>query len=241
MLKSKVKLFVVLVLSLLFPLSSSFAAYVIVNESTWAFSGLLDTANDQTQVWFFSSYSLADQTLRDQQCTAVQVAESPESTGSNGILSWTSAVGYGNNLYGWGSGASEEEARNGMSHGGLFASSDGSMGLEITLDAGTQYIVEIVAMQPFEAEDRTMDIAVDNVLLFDDWTVRSNEGNFNSLLRFGGISDGIIDIDFTSGSAGITDPAITIVTVTPVPEPATLLMLAAGGIGMLRRKSKQIK
>lgn len=223
---------IILPIALLFVSIGLRAATIQTNISEWAFTSLLDSANENTIGWFFSSSSLPGVNLRGTAFTAV----TPGSTGTSGILSWNSAEGYGNNSFSW-VGAPDKTERDATSHGGIWSGIDQTISLDIALNSGTDYIIELVSMQPSGGGTRTMDITVDGSLLIDNWAV-SESPIFNTLLRFSGTSDGNIDIDFAAGNYGDSSPAFTIITVTPIPEPVSASLMAvvvATGIFIRRR------
>lgn len=206
----------------------------------WAFNKLVTSdTNDSTVGWFFTSdLGATTQELNGVSFTGLTVGTN-EGSGSNGILSWSSASGYslGSSFY-WGA---EYSAQNAMSGGGLWSGSsgDGTMSLDLNIAAGTDYVIELVSLQESaSATNRTFDLYVDGALIVNDYGV-PNTDPYNVRVKLYGTSDGVVDIDFALGSSGDPVPAFSIITVTEVPEPATtaaLFGLASLGALIVRRR-----
>jgi len=210
------------------------------DEGTFGFPALLAEKNDTTQGWFFTSdpaESIADVTLDGVTFKGNLVAAAADQSGANGVLSWSDAQGYDIDGFSWG-GMPEQAARDALSIGGIWSGVDQDLSFDIDLAAGTPFIIELVSLQPNGI--RRMDVSVDGALVMDEWTVIGGNppGAYNKLLRFAGVSDGTIDLEFTGGSAGDMNPALSILTLTVVPEPssAALALLALCGLAAVRRR-----
>ncbi len=189
----------------------------------WAFTNLVsENVNDTTVGWYFSSVGgLSGQQINGVSFSGVTVGETEES-GSSGILSWSSAAGYSlAGLFNWNEPYSTQNA---MSVGGLWSQSDSTMSLDLDIAAGTDYVIELVSLQPSGGDSRTFDLSVDGALTINDYYVPSTSP-FNVCVKIYGTSDGNVDLDFTVGSYGDTAPAFSIIAVTQIPEPASIAML----------------
>jgi hypothetical protein len=189
----------------------------------WAFTNLVsENVNDTTVGWYFSSVGgLSGQQINGVDFSGVTV-NTTEGLGSNGILSWSSAAGYSlAGLFNW---YEPYSTQNAMSVGGLWSQSDSIMSLDLDIAAGTDYVIELVSLQPSGGDPRTFDLSVDGELTINDYYVPSTSP-FNVCVKIYGTSDGNVDLDFTAGSYGDTAPAFSIITVTQIPEPASIAML----------------
>ncbi|MFA7256499.1 MAG: PEP-CTERM sorting domain-containing protein [Kiritimatiellales bacterium] len=190
----------------------------------WAFTNLVsENVYDTTVGWYFSSEGgLSGQQINGVSFSGVTVGET-EGSGSSGILSWGGAAGY--SLAGYFYWGASYPVQNAMSVGGLWSQSDLRMSLDLDIAAGTDYIIELVSLQPSgSSSSRTFDLYVDGALTINDYYVPATDP-FNVCVKVYGTSDGNVDLDFTAGSYGDPAPAFSIITVTQIPEPASIAML----------------
>ncbi|MGE4490036.1 MAG: PEP-CTERM sorting domain-containing protein [Kiritimatiellales bacterium] len=205
---------------------SSKAATVEIYHD-WAFTNVVSEANETTAGWYFSGGSgLSDQQINGVNFSGVTVTKDADSSGSSGILSWSSAAGYefadSYSSFDWHEPYSSQTA---MSVGGLWSYGDGTMSLDLDIAAGVDYVISVVTLMPSGSEtDRTYDVYVDGALVADDVATVGSDP-FNTCVKIYGTSDGNVDLDFSSGGYGDTAPAFSVITVTQIPEPASIAML----------------
>jgi hypothetical protein len=196
------------------------------SSSVWGFTNLGDSSTNAVSVqgWYFANTRAgASQSINGINFTGLNVGA--EASGSNSILSWSGAYGYDLWSFGW----MLESARDAVSVGGIST----TMSLSFEMAAGLDYVVEMVSLQGSDfGSPRYFDLAVDGVGLIDNYYV-PNTSPYNNHVIIRGTSDGSIDLDFSVGSAGDTNPAISMITVAQVPEPASALLLAVG-FGLLQ-------
>lgn len=209
-------------LIVLLVIAASVKAATWESSGVWAFTNLVSEANETSVGWYFSSMNgLSGQQINGVDFSGVTVGTT-EGSGSSGILSWSSAAGYDlSGRFYWGESYSTQNA---MSVGGLWSQSDLLMSLDLDIAAGTDYVIELVSLQPSGSGSRTFDLYVDGALTINDYYVPSTDP-FNVCVKIYGTSDGNVDLDFTGGSYGDTAPAFSIIAVTQIPEPASITLL----------------
>ncbi|MBN2704063.1 MAG: hypothetical protein JXR23_07615 [Pontiellaceae bacterium] len=207
-------------------------------DPTWSASTVLGFAElgnsskdaESVQGWYFSSTrGTSSQTINGINFTGLNIGT--EETGSNGVLSWNGANGYDLTAPDWG-----DAARNAVSVGGVHGGgSDLAMSFSFSMEAGKEYVIEMVSIQPsYFGKDRHFDLAVDGELLIHNyWVPYESPHNNHVIIR--GISDGSIDLLFTAGSTtDDTNPAISLITVAEaIPEPAVASFIGLFGVGAL--------
>jgi hypothetical protein len=173
-------------------------------------------------------------------------------SGANGI-SWTGSVATGAQ-YGFSgiynsSSPGTAAAADSLTNTGIFG---GSTSISISATAGQKYLIDLLFANQFSGTGagyipyRTMDVSVGGLLYADDLTLNGTQSPDRRPLvyRFEVTpSSNSIQITFASGavvSGSPTDqtPYVNAMTVTQVPEPSALSLLAIGlgGLAMLRRR-----
>ena len=173
-------------------------------------------------------------------------------SGANGI-SWTGSVATGAQ-YGFSgiynsSSPGTAAAADSLTNTGIFG---GSTSISISATAGQKYLIDLLFANQFSETGagyipyRTMDVSVGGLLYADDLTLNGTQSPDRRPLvyRFEVTpSSNSIQITFASGavvSGSPTDqtPYVNAMTVTQVPEPSALSLLATGlsGLAMLRRR-----
>ena len=173
-------------------------------------------------------------------------------SGANGI-SWTGSVATGAQ-YGFSgiynsSSPGTAAAADSLTNTGIFG---GSTSISISATAGQKYLIDLLFANQFSGTGagyipyRTMDVSVGGLLYADDLTLNGTQSPDRRPLvyRFEVTpSSNSIQITFASGavvSGSPTDqtPYVNAMTVTQVPEPSALSLLATGlsGLAMLRRR-----
>ena len=173
-------------------------------------------------------------------------------SGANGI-SWTGSVATGAK-YGFSgiynsSSPGTAAAADSLTNTGI---SGGSTSISISATAGQKYLIDLLFANQFSETGagyipyRTMDVSVGGLLYADDLTLNGTQSPDRRPLvyRFEVTpSSNSIQITFASGavvSGSPTDqtPYVNAMTVTQVPEPSALSLLATGlsGLAMLRRR-----
>jgi hypothetical protein len=208
----------------------------IYNASTvWGFANLGDSSTNavSAQGWYFSAaQGTASQLINGINFTGLNIGS--EASGSNGILSWSGASGYDLPTFAW----NMDAARDAVSVGGIHGDVGAAMSLSFEMAAGLNYVIEMVALQPSSASsDRYFDLAVDGSPLIDNYYV-PNTSPYKNHVIIRGTSDGTINLDFSAGSTGDVNPAISMITVAQViPEPASALLISSVmAIGLFIRR-----
>ena len=225
-------------------------ATVLLNDATdtreAAFPSFLDDTWAATQAWAFPKSS--DHTLLTGGALSSLNVVAVGPTGGAGITISNSENGgvprtADLNGYSWayGYGGADIAARNELANdgGGIW-----SLGGDLTINipasivpAGMPARVELLAVAGL-ANVRTMDVAANGVPFATDWDlIRDGANHWNSVLGFTvtGNATGVTLV-VGGGSFGDVNPYIHALSVTPVPEPATLSLLALGGLALLRRR-----
>ena len=204
-------------------------------STVWGFTELGNSSKaeetDFIQGWYFSQTGdTTSQTINGINFTGLNVGS--EETGSNGILSWSGANGYGLSVDWTADGLDDASARNAVSVGGIHGAND--MSLSFAMEAGSEYVIELVSIQPdYFNKDRYFDLAVDGESLIDNYWV-PYEAPHNNHVIIRGISDGSIDLSFSAGDGGDANPAISLITVAKaIPEPAVASFIGLFGVGAL--------
>ena len=174
-------------------------------------------------------------------------------SGANGI-SWTGSVATGAQ-YGFSgiynsSSPGTAAAADSLTNTGIFG---GSTSISISATAGQKYLIDLLFANQFSGTGagyipyRTMDVSVGGLLYADDLTLNGTQSPDRRPLvyRFEVTpSSNSIQITFASGavvSGSPTDqtPYVNAMTVTQVPEPSALSLLAVGigGLALVRRRS----
>mgnify|MGYP006908221131 CR=1 FL=1 len=140
----------------------------------------------------------------------------------------------------WGSGFSDQAARNAMSNGSGFF---GEFSITIAPSAvvsGTTYRVELLAFARF-AEDRRFNVSANGVDQVTDWTIL-NAPPYNQVLEFDVLADEagiVLNLGPGSVETGVDTLAyVHALAITPIPEPNQLAVLGVFALGLLFRRAR---
>ena len=227
-------------------------ASVLLNGATdtreAAFPSFLDNTWATTRAWAFPKTSdhtlLTGGVLSSLDVVAVGPAGGAGITISNsengGVPRTADLNGYS---WAYGYAGSDLAARNELANdGGGIWSDHGDLTINIPASIvpdGMLARVELLAVAGL-AGVRTMDVSANGVPYVTDWDLRADAANhWNSVLAFTATGNATgLTLVIGGGSFGDVNPYIHALAVTPVPEPATLSLLALGGLALLRRRKR---
>lgn len=202
--------------------------------STYAFSTLLQNANNTSRGWYFNDGGQADTATITAAGSGIPVDVTLDEValGSGAVNGLThSGGGFASTPSFLWDGAPDQAARDSMSQGGWFGT---DMAIHVPVTPGMLYEVEIVGLGAFVSE-RGFNIVADGVSAESNVTVILDP-NFNTLARFTVLADGDGFMNFTFNGDNITspdnNPFISILTITQVPEPSSLALLLCGVVGL---------